>query len=454
MIACIRRTDNPDRYLIQRGRYFYYKRYVPTELQKLDDRAPYVRQALKTNEPFIARLQRDILEEADNHYWSSLLLKSDYEVAKHRYKAACARAKALGFSYKPCFEIANESLETVVERVQILREQPKQDTQIVDAVLGNVSPPTVTLDEVEKIFLNHIAPPLITSKSPAQKNHWVKKCQHTFSLLRDVIGNKDITEINRDDALRFYNFLMEKVAPAEGEPTRSASFGRKHLASARNFYREYFRYIGDRERNNPFDNLTFKKADYTSRPPFSLQWVKEKILSDATLAGLNNEARAILLTVIDTGARPGEICNLLPERIHLDAAVPHIEIAPYNEKGKRREIKTRSSIRKIPLIGMALAALQKHPNGFPRYQDKENSLSATLNKFFRENGLFPSEKHTIYSFRHLFEDRMKEAGIDHELRCILMGHALERPKYGSGGSLEWRHEELSKILIPFDPSIV
>jgi len=263
----------------------------------------------------------------------------------------------LGFSCKPCFEIANESLETVVERAQILREQPKQDGQIVDAVLGAVQSPTVTLDDVEEIFPNHIAPPLITSKSPDQKNHWTKKCRHTFSLLRGVIGNKDITEIDRDDALKFYNLLMEKVAPIEGEPTRSASFGRKHLASARNFYREYFRYIGDGKRNNPFDNLTFKKENYNSRPPFSLQWVKEKILNVGTLARLNDEARAILLTVIDTGTRPGEICNLLPKRIYLDAAVPHIEIAPYNEKGKRQEIKARSSIRKIPPIGLALAAL-------------------------------------------------------------------------------------------------
>jgi len=399
-------------------------------------------------------LQRDILEEADNHYWSSLLLKSDYEIAKYRYKAACARAKALGFGYKPCFEIASESLETVVERIQVIREQPRQEAQIVDAVLGAVQPPVVTLEEVEKIFFEHLAPPLIKSKSPAQKKRWIQERQHTFSLLRDVIGNKDIVEINRDDALKFYNFLMEKVAPTEGESTHSASFGRRQLTQAKNFYREYFRYIGDGERSNPFDGLGFKETDHNSRPPFSLQWLRERILSTGTLTRLNDEARAILLTVIDTGARPGEICNLLPDRIHLDAAVPHIEIAPYNERGKRREIKTRLSIRKIPLIGMELAALQKYPCGFPRYQDKENSLSATLNKFFRENGLFPSEKHTIYSFRHLFEDRMKEAGLDHELRCILMGHALERPKYGSGGSLEWRHKELSKILIPFDPSIV
>jgi len=221
-------------------------------------------------------LQRDILEEADNHYWSSLLLKSDYEVAKHRYKAACARAKALGFSCKPCFEIASESLETVVERIQVVRKQPKQDAQIVDAVLGSAQPPMVTLEEVKKIFFEHLAPPLIKSKSPAQKKRWIQERQHTLSLLRDVIGNKEITEINRDDALIFYNFLMERVAPVDGEPTRSASFGRRQLTQAKNFYREYFRYIWDGKKSNSFDGLGFKETDHNSRPPFSLQWVKEK----------------------------------------------------------------------------------------------------------------------------------------------------------------------------------
>jgi hypothetical protein len=60
----------------------------------------------------------------------------------------------------------------------------------------------------------------------------------------------------------------------------------------------------------------------------------------------------------------------------------------------------------------------------------------------------------IYSFRHSFEDRLKEAGVDDELRRLLMGHAIDRPKYDSGGSLEWRYTELRKIELAFDSSIV
>jgi len=169
---------------------------------------------------------------------------------------------------------------------------------------------------------------------------------------------------------------------------------------------------------------------------------------------MNAEARAVLFTLIDTGARLGEITNLTADRIHLDTPAPYIEIAPRLDPDNRREIKTRSSIRKIPLIGLSLAALRKFPDGFPRYRDKETVLSNTLNKFFREYNLFPAADHTIYSFRHSFEDRMKEAGIDHELRCLLMGHAIKRPRYGSGGSMEWQHKELKKIEIPFDPAII
>jgi len=33
-------------------------------------------------------------------------------------------------------------------------------------------------------------------------------------------------------------------------------------------------------------------------------------------------------------------------------------------------------------------------------------LYLSLNKYLRDHGLLPSENHTIYSFRHSFEDRL------------------------------------------------
>ena len=92
--------------------------------------------------------------------------------------------------------------------------------------------------------------------------------------------------------------------------------------------------------------------------------------------------------------------------------------------------------------------MQRAPNGFPHYRDKSALLSASLMKAFKSRGLFPNKEYGIYSFRHSFEERMLEAGIDYGLRCILMGHTNTRPSYGDGGSLAFRRDELMKIVHP------
>ena len=151
----------------------------------------------------------------------------------------------------------------------------------------------------------------------------------------------------------------------------------------------------------------------------------------------------MIYVLIETDARISEICNLKPEQIHLDCEVPYIEISP-----KGRELKTNTSKREMPLVGVALEAMRQAPNGFPHYLDKGELVSANLMKAFRQRNLFPTPDHVIYSFRHSFEKRMLEAGLDYGLRCLLMGHKNSRPSYGDGGSLEYRRDELLKIAHP------
>ena len=151
--------------------------------------------------------------------------------------------------------------------------------------------------------------------------------------------------------------------------------------------------------------------------------------------------------MIETGARPSEICNLHPENIHLDAKVPYIQI---REK-KNREVKASDSNRDIPLVGIALEAAKCCPTGFPRYFDKETTFSAAANKAFRSRGLFPTPDHKIYSFRHSMEKRMLEAGIDYGLRCTLMGHKNDRPSYGANARCQQSTRESATASHPFDP---
>jgi integrase len=89
----------------------------------------------------------------------------------------------------------------------------------------------------------------------------------------------------------------------------------------------------------------------------------------------------------------------------------------------------------IPLAGVSLDAFRQCPNGFPRYSEHP-ALSATVNKYLRENGLMETPGHTLYSLRHSFEDRMLAAGVDDRIRRDLFGHRLTRERYGQGASLE------------------
>lgn len=159
-------------------------------------------------------------------------------------------------------------------------------------------------------------------------------------------------------------------------------------------------------------------------------WIKEKLLAPGALDGRNIEARNILRALVNTGARPGEIANLRPEHIHLDANIPHISIEPT----KDRQLKTANSRRKIPLVGVSLEAMREWPEGLPRYVDKPG-LSATINKYLRENHLVETPTHTLYGLRHRFEDQLLAANVDERIRRDLMGHALKRERYGRGGDL-------------------
>lgn len=450
-----RLKKNSDRYLTERGGIFYYKRRVPSSLVEFDDRGEHVRISLQTDDLAQARATRDIYEQADDEYWSALTLGVSKDGARSSYLAAVKRAQAMGFVYRPAQDVAREDLESILQRIEAVMS-PQTSLVAAETVLGTISQPSVTVSEAFDLYKNDIIPHELAGKSAGQRARWESGKSFAVRNFTEIVGDRAMDKISRADALKLYSYWMDRIAPREGPSTHTPSHGNRLIGNMRVLYRSYFAHLGDRDRKNPFDGISFKERSKKKRkrPSFDLPWISDVIFKPGALAGLNAEARGIVLVVAELGARPSEICNLVREMIVLDHEVPHLKIEPRDDPDDPREIKTDASIRLVPLVGIALEVMKKHPDGFPRYKDKENSLSATLNKFFRENGLLPSPKHSMYSFRHTFEDRMKEARVDSELRRILMGHSVDRPEYGEGGSLQLRRQELMKIVLPFDPSIV
>lgn len=238
----------------------------------------------------------------------------------------------------------------------------------------------------------------------------------------DIVGDKPIAEISADDMLAFRAWWLDRIR----EHDLTANSANKDFTHFNDVLRTVNR-MKRLRRDLPLGEMAIKERERARRPGFSEAWIRTRLLAAGALDGLNEEARGILLTMINTGARPSELANLSAARIRLDTDIPHIAIEPED-----RILKTRNARRLIPLTGVSLDAMRACPTGFPRYRDNP-SLWATQVKYLRENGLLESPEHTVYSLRHAFETRMIAAGVDDRVRRDLFGHALNRERYGEVG---------------------
>lgn len=440
--------QDADRYLKQRGSRWHYVRRVPSHAQGWDGRQ-LIQISLKTSSLEVARLKRDALERADELYWSGVADGQAADTAIAVYTAAKKRAQALGFEYFTASTIASSlSVDDIVERVAAVQQTKGREAP---ALLGACEEPRLDVRAAMEFYLDTMAADEARGMSEHQLGQWRKVKRYAAEDFVAAVGNKTLLEITRSDAQRYYRYWLDRIEGRKGDRPISANFANRNFGNMRKLFRTYANWLA-LDVKNPFDGLSFskRKSDTGIVPPFETRWIEERLLEPSTLGRLNREARLIFLALIETGCRPSEICNLEADNIRLSDAVPHIAIRYRAD----RQIKTEASVREIPLLGVSLEAFRRAPNGFPRYKDKETNLSAVLMKSLRSADLLPTPSHGVYSLRHAFEKRMQEAGLDYDLRCRLMGHANSRPRYGDGGSLAWRREQLSQITLPFDPAVL
>jgi len=433
------------RYLKKREKIWYYCRRIPTLFRQYDTRV-FSRASLKTSSIVIAKERRDAVERADENYWAALLglyasPKDNpdpfLDLIIRRYNMEKLQAVSIRINDTSSRDTGFLQ-SALVEMVKIV--------QISQNHAPHLEPPPARVSEAFEVYCEKIAFRDLINKSKHQKRRWYLGRQTTLKNFIGIVGDKYLSEVTREDALKFYGWWASRLAPKRGAKVLSPNGGNRDLGTMRKFYAEYHIYFGTEDKPNPFRSLSFKAAVVKDkRPPFEDEWIREKFLSSGALSFLSEESRFIVYALIETGCRASEITNLRASDIMLSTAAPFIKIRPT----ARRELKSASSVRDVPLIGVALEAFQRYPKGFPSYRDKSERVSQYLLKALREHNLMPSDKHVIYSFRHSFERRMLEAGLDFDLRCRFMGHAIARPDYGGGGGIRFRREQLLKIAHPY-----
>ena len=419
------------RYLLNRNGWYFYDRRVPICYSSYDHRKR-VRISLNTQCQRIAIRNLVAINDNIEQYWNDLVEKNETHTNK-KFKKITEMAKKLGFVYLPTNHISSLTIIELLERV--LTAKPFIHDEIkVKALLGQEET-IVTLSEALERFWDYSKPKLL-NKNKDQQRKWKNPRIKAVNNFINQVGDKNLTEITNLDMVKLRDWWISRM---ESENIKSDTVNKDftHLKGV-------IETVSTHQELNInvspiFKNIYLKEDDKGQRASYSTEFIRDKILTKNILDQLDDEAKCLLIGCIQTGARPIELVNLDPTDIILDHEIPHVHIRPR----KSYSLKTRESERKIPLVGNCLKEFQKFPNGFVKYKGKSDLLSATINSFLQRNNLRPTKRHSLYSFRHSFQDRLNAFEIPDRIQCQLMGHKFKRPLYGRGADIK----HLQKIVL-------
>lgn len=438
----------PD-YLIQRNGYWQYHRRVPKAYGGLCGKRPFVTLSTKIavaddrGGTKAARVAARLNEQQEAR-WRGLASGTP---AKQRWRDAVTLARSNGFDYLTPTEATQRDIGEVLARIEALKVGDRRnELAVVDAVLGAVEKPRIMLSDLFDEYEKTQQTPL-SKMSPNQKRKWTNAKKRAVEILIEQRGNKALQDITRADAVAYADFWEARTI-AEGISPSSANKNISHIGGM-------IRAVDKRLKlglDHVFSGTRLEGGRDGNRSPFTVEHIRNVILAPGALDGLNDEAKDVVYIVMETGCRPSEIVNLSKGRIKLDAEIPYIRV-----EADGRLLKTEHSERDIPLVGMALEAMKRHPAGFPRYFDNGDNLSATLMKHFKKAKLLPKmgedtplkkrPKYGVYSFRHSLKDRLKAVECPEELTDELIGHATGKPKYGDGYGLALKAKYLKSIAL-------
>ena len=165
----------------------------------------------------------------------------------------------------------------------------------------------------------------------------------------------------------------------------------------------------------------------------------------------DDELRWIIGIIINTGMRLSEVVGLSKDDLFLEPDIPHLRVVPR----PWRRLKTSSSERSIPLVGVSLWAAQRASEAsenhfmFPKYCSEikvsSNSASAALNKWLQHK---INDRLVIHSLRHVMRDRLRNIECPVDIIDEIGGwtRGTIGDNYGLGHSLAVKYKWLSILL--------
>ena len=269
----------------------------------------------------------------------------------------------------------------------------------------------------------------LSLKSHGRGATFVTGAQRSIDYFLEVVPNKPIDQLRRQDANALREFLKQRGLARD-------SIGRNftNVRAVINFALQE----AGLPSTSIFSNVYLGEESHPKKRYVPSEQELRRLMSLCKLH--DDQMRWALALMCDTGLRLSEALGLHKDDVRLDAGIPHLIIAPR----PWRRLKTASSERSVPLVGNALWASQRAYRAsegghlFPRYvRDQDtlsNSASAAMNKWIKQN---VSHKIVVHSLRHAFRDRLRNVGTPTDVIDVVGGWARAGigETYGQGHSL-------------------
>lgn len=423
------------RYLQQRGRVFWFILRVPADLIERYGKK-VIRESLRTTD------QQDAIREGNRRY---LTYQAKFKALRGNEALTASEllksAQALVDEWGDLDLFVEKVIEPKLHQHIKAQELPEEvDSYHLVQEKDYLTPSQVKALELFKRGaqarrLSHIFDSYKRTHPKANKENFVLKEGREWQKLVDLVGDIPVEDLNRGHA---HSFIADQLG--KGNKTSTV---RRSLNSLNAILNEGIRELGLKV-VNPFAEIRIQGEGEDAKEikvptPEELAGIVSKFKNDTTATAL------IILIQMATGARVGEISGLAVSDVVLNHAIPHLTIRPQ----PWRSLKTKASIREVPLVGLALEAaktavkLAGASKGlFPQYAKERgnDSASQAVNKRLAQWGI------TSHGFRHAIKDLLREVGCHKDIRDAIQGHAARdiADQYGKGHTLKTMAEWLTK----------
>jgi len=418
------------------GSTYYFSRRVPREYKRFDKRE-YVRFSLRTDSKKKAAKLASIENIKLDSYWATLENTCTAESFEY-HQQIVDRSRLLGFVYISTPELAKGPYNDLKDRLLFV-DQKQLDEKTVEAVIGSANEPVIHLSDLWSIYAK-ISKDVKLNKTDQQYRKWKVPREKAMNNLIELVGNKPAKEFTRQDMLAVRDWWIDRIDAETARPNTA----NKQMANIKAIISSINdNYKLDLDKNHLFQDLCLAE-DFEPRKPFTTDYILNVLLNPKNLAGMSKVNQALLHVLAETGIGITEQISIRPEDIHLNDTIPFVEIQPY----QKNKLKNKFRKRVVPLVGFALDAFKEYPQGFSSLVKSADSTSSAISKYLQDNKLLPTPKHSPYSLRHSFQDRLTNEECPDRIQVDLMGHKFkDRVRYGEGGSLEKKYEYMLKIRL-------